>query len=201
MKDNEATTSFVSLSGYHYLFPFDSAKFRETYSFEPLIDIKAVTLNNRVAGFYLPCDTFTLDTEAGSAHIFFELRRNPLIVYTAVFLLVTAAIFAGFITMFVETGALPQAVAAYFFGVWTIRGLFGLTAEGFPTIFDIAIVLLVLFITLLMMLRFLGLRQVILSVGRYGINFVRMLEGRKLLPAPAAAESAKTHEETTGRSG
>jgi len=125
-----------------------------------------------------------VETKDGSANVSFEIRRNTLIVYTAIFLLVVATIFAGVITMVVDAGALPQAVAAYFFGIWTIRGLFGLTADGFPTFFDIAIVLLVLFISVLIILRFLGLQQGLLRVGLYARNLVRRLEGRKLLSVP-----------------
>ena len=184
MKDGNATTSFVSLSGSHYMFPFDSAQFHEHFSFEPPIDVRAVIVINHAAGFYLSCKTLLVETKDGSANVSFEIRRNTLIVYTAIFLLVVATIFAGVITMVVDAGALPQAVAAYFFGIWTIRGLFGLTADGFPTFFDIAIVLLVLFISVLIILRFLGLQQGLLRVGLYARNLVRRLEGRKLLSVP-----------------
>jgi hypothetical protein len=71
--------------------------------------------------------------------------------------------------------------------VWSIRALFGLTAEGFPTLFDFGIVLLASLIPLLLFLRVLGLPQALLPVGRYGRNLVRMLEGRKLLSASATA--------------
>jgi hypothetical protein len=135
MQDNHAEMAFVSKSSAHYMFPFDSARFDETFTFEPPppIDINAVLLSNRVAGFYMPCDTIAVHTETGSAKVSFELRRNPLIVYTAVLLLVIAALSAMLITLFVEAGPLPGALASYFFAVWTIRTLFGLTAEGFPT--------------------------------------------------------------------
>jgi hypothetical protein len=174
---------FFSHSNSHYMFPFDSARFDEMFSFgpSPPVDIKTALFSNHVAGFYIPCDTITVNTETGSAKISFELRRNPLIVDTAVLLLVVAAVFAIFITLFMEPGPLPHALSSYFFAVWTIRTLFGLTAEGFPTFFDLCIVSLVLLILLLLFLRGLGLRQALIPVGRRSRNLVRMLEGRELL--------------------
>ncbi len=144
MMQEQPGMAFVSKSNSHYSFPFDSARFDETFTFESPVplDIKAVLFSNRVAGFYKPCDTITVHTEEGSAKISFELTRNPLIVYTAVLLLMVAALFAVLITLFIESGPLPGALASYFFAVWSIRALFGLTAEGFPTLFDFAIVLL-----------------------------------------------------------
>jgi hypothetical protein len=195
MQDNRAEMAFVSKSNSHYMFPFDSARFDEAFTFEfptPL-DIQAVLLSNRVAGFYMPCDTMTVHTQEGGANISFELKRNPLIVYTAVLLLVVAALFAILIALFLEAGPLPGALASYFFAVWSIRALFGLTVEGFPTLFDFGIVLLASLIPLLLFLRVLGLPHALLPVGRYGRNLVRMLEGRELLSA-SAAESADTNE-------
>jgi hypothetical protein len=87
MKD-WAEIAFVSKSYSHYMFPFDSARFEETFTFEPPpeIDIKAVLITNSVAGFYLPCESITVQTKTRSANISFELRRIPLITYTAVLL-------------------------------------------------------------------------------------------------------------------
>jgi hypothetical protein len=153
--------SFLTHSNSHYMFPFDSAQFDEIFSFEPAININTVVLSNHVAGFYMPCDAMTVHTATRSTQISFELRRNRLIVQSAVLLLIVAAVFAIFISLFVETGPLPHALSSYFFAVWSIRALFGLTAEGFPTFFDLCIVALVLFILLLLFLRGLGLRDVL----------------------------------------
>ena len=61
--------------------------------------------------------------------------------------------------------------------------VFGLTAEGFPTFFDLCILCLVLFIVILLFLRGLGLRNVLKPLSRQGKNLVRRLEGRELLSA------------------
>jgi hypothetical protein len=175
--------NFLTHSNSHYMFPFDSAKFDEIFSFQPEININTVVLSNHVAGFYMPCGAMTVHTTTGSTQISFELRRNRLIVQSAVLLLIVAAVFAIFISLFVETGPLPHALSSYFFAVWSIRALFGLTAEGFPTFFDLCIVSLVLFILLLLVLRGLGLRDVLTPLGRHGSNLVRRLEGRELLSA------------------
>jgi hypothetical protein len=115
----------------------------------------------------------------GTVDISFELRRNPLIMDTAVMLLVIAAIFAVLITTKMEIKALPGAVAAYFFSVWSIRGLFGLTPEGFPTLFDIGIVLLALLVPLLLVFRLLGLAQLLSPIWIYCNDLLKRLEGRQ----------------------
>jgi hypothetical protein len=181
MPNNKEEMAFVSRSGSHYWFPFDSADFHETFTFDPAIDIRAILLKNLVAGFYMPCDKVTGETKLGSADISFELNRNPLIVDAAVLLLLVALGFAVLITLFTDRGPLPHALSSFFFAVWTIRTLFGLTAEGFPTFFDLCLISLVLLIILLLFLRALGLRELLIPVGRSGHNLVRKLEGRELV--------------------
>jgi hypothetical protein len=133
---------FPTTSSSHYRFPFDSARFDEMLLFDPPIDIRGVHLTNRVADFYLPCTAFKVHTENGKATISFKLIRNTLIPYTAILLLLVAAILAVGITLFVETRSLPALLAAFFFGVWSIRQIFGLTSDSFPTVFDFAIIYL-----------------------------------------------------------
>jgi hypothetical protein len=187
MRDTNASISFLTQDNHsHYLFPFDSAHFEETFKFEPALNIRAVLFLNRVPGFYLPCKTIQVVTNEGSATISFELRRNRLIVYTAVLLFVVAALFAILITLFAESGPLPGALASYFFALWSVRALFALTTEGFPTLFDIGIVLLASLIPVLLLLRVLGLPVAFTPLRHYGGNLVRKLEGRSPLPAPGS---------------
>ncbi len=161
--------NFVSTTGSHYLFPFNSAKIIETLTFDPAIDIGAVLIVNRVAGFYTPCGTFAVDNNhSGAVKVSFDLRRNPLITWAAVVLLAVAAGFAILITVTMDLRMLPGPVAAYFFSMWSIRGLFGLTPEGFPTIFDFGVLLLALLLPTLLVLRLL-----------FSSAFVKRLEKRE----------------------
>jgi hypothetical protein len=132
----------------------------------------------------MPCETVNVIARAGSAKVSFELRRNRLIVYTAVLLLIVAALFAIIITLFAERGPLPGALASYFFALWSVRLLFGLTAEGFPTFFDLGIVLLASLIPVLLLLRVLGLPRALVPIRRYCLNVLRMLEGEKQARQP-----------------
>ena len=184
MLNNKEEMAFVSHGRPHFMFPFDYGDFHETLTFEPQIDIKAVVLKNLVGGFYMPCDTSKVEITNGRAEISFKLNRNPLIIYTAVILLSMTAIFAVLITLFMENGPLPHALSSYFFSVWSIRVLFGLTVDGFPTFFDLSILGLVLLIGLLLLLRGLGLRHALMPIGRKARNLVRVLEGRPLLVPP-----------------
>jgi hypothetical protein len=179
-----AKMTFVSKATSHYMFPFDSAEFDEKIVFDPPIDHMGLHLTNRVSGFYLPVSTCKFQIENGIASLFFELRRNSIIKYIAILLFVIAALFAILITIFMDNGPLPHALSSYFFAVWSIRGVFGLTVEGFPTAFDLGIIGLVLLAVFLLILRGLGIRQALVPVGRCGRNWVRKLEGRELLPAP-----------------
>jgi hypothetical protein len=93
-------------------------------------------------------------------------------------LLLVAAILAVGITLFVETRSLPAPLAAFFFGVWTIRQIFRLTAESFPTIFDFAIILLVTAIPVLLILRVFGLPEMIWPVVDWASKILRKVENR-----------------------
>jgi hypothetical protein len=115
----------------------------------------------------------------GTLQISFELKRNPIIIYTAAELLVVAAIFAIVITLFVETRSLPQPLSAFFFAVWTIRAIFGLGADTFPTLFDLTLILLVSTIPVLLILRILGLSQIVWPLVDWGTRIVRILESRE----------------------
>jgi hypothetical protein len=127
----------------------------------------------------------TVMTRAVIAEISFALRHNRLIIYTEVLLLGIGALFSILIILFVEAGPLPGALASYFFAVWSTRVLFSLTAEGFPTLFDIGIILLAFFITVLLLMRVLGLPRTLAPITRYGRNLVRMVEGREPFPDPS----------------
>ena len=172
---------FISHTTSHYMFPFDSAKFDDIFSTTPAMNFESIAFTNRVPGFYMPCNKLMVVKQKDGLRVVFVLNRNPLIRDAAVLLLSIAAAFAILITLFMENGPLPHALSSYFFGVWTIRVLFGLTPEGFPTIFDLCIISLVLFTIVLLILRDLGLRQALIPIARGGRNVVRKLEARELL--------------------
>lgn len=145
---------FISLSGTHRDFPFDSARFDYSLRVEPAVNIPVFRFNNRVPGFYMPCDATTVQRrQDGSFQISFELRRDLLTQVTAAVLFVVAAIFAFAITLFVELKTLPTAVASYFFSLWSIRAILGLSAGGFPTLLDVAILALCLLMLVLLIIR------------------------------------------------
>ena len=179
MVGGQKSMSFVSLNASHYMFPFDSSRFDYTITFDQPINMRAVLLVNRAPGFFMPCPSVAVRTSEGSVAVAFELVRNPLIVGTAMLLVGAAAVFAVSITMFVEAKSLPQAVASYFFSLWSVRGIFGLTLESFPTFFDMLIVSLAAAIPLLLAFRAFGLARFLLPVGAYLRDRIRKLEGRK----------------------
>jgi hypothetical protein len=146
---------FISTTGSHRDFPFDSARFDYTLTTEPWVDIPVFRFNNRVPGFDIPCDAVNVERRPnGSYHVSFELHRDLLTGVTAILLFVAAVFFAFAITIFVERRSVATAVASYFFSLWSIRGILGLGAEGFPTRFDVGILALCLLILFLLGFRF-----------------------------------------------
>lgn len=147
--------SFVSMTGSHHDFPFDSARFDYTITTEPWVNLPVFRFNNRVAGFDVPCSAVNVDRLAnGSYHVSFELRRGSFTRITAIILFVAAVCFAFAIAICVERKAVATAVASYFFSLWSIRGILGLGAEGFPTRLDVGILALCLLILFLLVFRF-----------------------------------------------
>jgi hypothetical protein len=153
---NKEKMDFIPQKGSHRNFPFDSANFDFTLKTEPLVNIPVFRFNNRVSGFYMPCDDVKVTrSEDGSFRVLFGLRRDLLTRVAAIMLFAAAVIFAFAITIFAEAKTLPTAVASYFFSLWSIRGIFGLGAEGFPTLLDVGILTLCMFILLLLAVRLL----------------------------------------------
>jgi hypothetical protein len=147
---------YISQSGSHRDFPLDSARFDFTLKTDPWVNLPVFRFNNHVTGFTMPCEAAkVLRGTDGSYQISFELRRDALTRLTAVLLVGAAALFALAITLFVDRKSLGTAVASYFFSLWSIRGIFGLGAEGFPTKLDISVLALCVLILLLLALRLL----------------------------------------------
>jgi hypothetical protein len=154
--NNKERMDFIPQSGSHRDFPFDSANFDFTLKTEPSVNIPVFRFNNRVSGFYMPCDDVKVTrSEDGSFRVLFGLRRDLLTRVAAIVLFAAAVIFAFAITIFAEAKTLPTAVASYFFSLWSIRGIFGLGAEGFPTVLDVGILTLCMLILLLLAARIL----------------------------------------------
>ena len=133
-----AKMTFVSKATSHYMFPFDSAAFDEKIVFDPPIDQMGLHLTNRVPGFYLPISTCQFQIEGGISSLSFELRRNPIVKYTAILLFVLAALFAILITIFMDQGPLPHALSSYFFAVWSIRQCSGSRSKVFRQLLTLA---------------------------------------------------------------
>jgi hypothetical protein len=173
MSDREKM-SFISQHGSHRNFPFDSADFDFTLKMDPVVNIPVFRFNNRVSGFYMPCDDVKVTrAEDGSFRVLFGLRRDLLTRVAAIMLFAAAVIFAFAITIFVEAKTLPTAVASYFFSLWSIRGIFGLGAEGFPTLLDVGILTLCILILVLLAVRIL-------------IREFRVAQQRSTTPDPSA---------------
>ena len=153
--NDKVNMSFISLTNSHRMFPFDSARFDYLLNIDPAVSIPVFRFTDRVPGFVMPCSTTTVSRQAdGNFHVSFELRRNSFIPIAASVLLLGALVFCFAIATFVETKALPTAVASFFFSLWSIRGVFGPEAQGFPTLFDVGLLGLCLLILSLLFIRF-----------------------------------------------
>ena len=138
----KANMDFVAQSGSHRMFPFDSAKFEFSLRTDPLVNLPVFRFTNRVPGFVMPCGSVKVMRRAGTFHVTFQLRRDAFITFSACFLFAAALVICFALAIFVDVKALPVPVASFFFSLWSIRSIFGLGAQGFPTLFDVGILLL-----------------------------------------------------------
>jgi hypothetical protein len=152
---DRAKMAFVPTLGSHRRFPFDSAQFSFKLRVEPTVDLPVFRVTNRVAGFEMPCNRLAVDRATdGSYLVSFFLRRNPFLRNTVCILFGAAALFSLAIAFYVDTKSLPTAVASFFFSLWSIRLIFGLDTQGFPTLFDLGILALCLLFILFLLVRF-----------------------------------------------
>jgi hypothetical protein len=132
--------TFVRLAGSHMNFPFDSANFDFNLSFVPSPIFTHILIRNFTSSFYLPCDSVSaLRNLDNSYRVKFDLRRNPLVVLTAVVLIIAETVFLFAIVFFLKSEVLPTAIASFFFSLWSIRTILGSEMKTFPTYFDLAI--------------------------------------------------------------
>jgi hypothetical protein len=124
----------------HARFPFDSSIVSTDLSFSTDIPIDSIRITNRVAGFYLsrPAATKT----PGTIHLTFVLHRDLFTQVLCALIIVSGAVFAGLILMSQKPEALGTSAAAFFFSLWSLRGVLASQIQTFPTFFDYAIVLL-----------------------------------------------------------
>jgi uncharacterized membrane protein len=128
------------LSGAHWNFPFDSAKFEFDITYDSPIPINNFILRNRNLSFDLVCDANCFKRRSPNAmHIAFALNRNPLVTLTAVVLMIAGVLFLVAIVAFVKADSMATSVASFFFSLWSIRTILSSEIKTFPTILDLAI--------------------------------------------------------------
>jgi len=126
-------------SGSHRDFPFDSAQFDFSLTYDPAVPFKYIILRNANSSFDISCKTFKVDRESNVAHISFDAQRNPVVKLTAFVLVSAAFIFLVAIVACVKTESLPTSVASYFFSLWSIRAILSSEIKTFPTLLDMGI--------------------------------------------------------------
>jgi hypothetical protein len=128
----------------HARFPLDSSTVATDISFSGDISIDAIRITNRVAGFLLSRPTATI-SKAGTiqtVHLRFVLKRDLFTQTLCALILFSGAVFATLILTTQKPEALGTSVAAFFFSLWSLRGVLASQILTFPTLFDYAIVLL-----------------------------------------------------------
>lgn len=150
MRKESEEIPLVRKSGAPSDFPFDTTTVEFDTTFNPPLLIRGVVLRNFNPSFNLPCDQVEIRSEHDRIHVKFVMRRKPLVQLMAVVIMVSAALFALIIPFTVKREALSTSVASFFFSVWSTRGILASEMKVFPTIFDMAI--LVLCVVLLLMI-------------------------------------------------
>ena len=127
----------------HARFPFDSSAINLTFRFDQPVPIDIVRVTNRVPGFVLVKGSATaIQEKDGSLRIGFLLRRNLFTQALCALILVAGITFAVLILATQTPAALGSSVAAFFFSLWSLRGVLASQIQTFPTLLDYAIVLL-----------------------------------------------------------
>jgi hypothetical protein len=140
----------------HIRFPFDSSQMNLAFSFQPMAPINIVLITGRVPGFVLSADChFVQRLEDGSIRLRFSLRRDPFMQTFCVAVLLSGFVFILLILATQSASALPTSVAAFFFSLWSIRGVLAPEIRIFPTIFDYGIFSLCFFALAGLILRLL----------------------------------------------
>jgi fucose 4-O-acetylase-like acetyltransferase len=105
-----------------------------------------VRVVNRVPGFMLSRSSAIADRNPdGSLRIRFLLRRNLFTQVLCVLIIVAGLCFSILILATQTSTALGSSVAAFFFSLWSLRGVLSSQIYTFPTLLDYAIVLLCCF--------------------------------------------------------
>jgi hypothetical protein len=143
---NVASMQFPAADLGHSRFPFDSSQMDLTFTFQPTIPIEAIRITNRVPGFVLSRASAIADRNPdGSLRLRFLLKRNLFTQVLCFLILVAGLCFAILILATQTPSALGSSVAAFFFSLWSLRGVLASQIQTFPTILDYAIVLLCCF--------------------------------------------------------
>lgn len=124
----------------HIRFPFDSSQMDLTFSFQPTALINWVRIVSRVPGFVLSTNCNRIQRRAdGSIRVRFLLRRDPFMQCFCVVVLLSGLVLISLILATQSASALATSVAAFFFSLWSIRGVLAPEIRTFPTIFDYGI--------------------------------------------------------------
>jgi hypothetical protein len=144
---NVADMDFPAADRGHSRFPLDSSYLDLNLSFQPSIPIEAIRITNRVPGFILSSAVADRHDD-GSIRLRFLLQRNLFTQMLCGLILFAGLCFAILILATQTVSALGSSVAAFFFSLWSLRGVLAPQIQTFPTLFDYAIVLLCSFMLL-----------------------------------------------------
>jgi hypothetical protein len=156
MRKESEEAPFYRTAGSHRDFPFDSATIDFDTTFNPALNLRFLMIRNLNPSFYLPCETVRITTDpTGKIHMTFEMRRNILVQFMAIVILIAATMFVLIIPFTVKRDSLPTSVASFFFSIWSIRGILSSEMKIFPTQLDIMILFLCVLLILLLGIRLL----------------------------------------------
>jgi hypothetical protein len=153
--------SLIRTAGAHRDFPFDRAKFDFDLTYTPPgIPVNNFLVRNHNPSFDLDCETYSVQRLLpGKVHISFDVRRNPLVLVTAIVLIGAGCLFLIGIVGFAKSEALPTSIASFFFSLWSIRAILSSEMKTFPTDLDLAILSLCVLLIVALGIR-LALREI-----------------------------------------
>jgi hypothetical protein len=148
---------FVTESGTHFFFPFDTSKFDYNYTINPYLDIGRLRITNRVPGFIINCNTLRAKYyDNDKINIQFTISRSPIIQLFSIVIIIASLMMLFFIVRLEKKEILATAIASYFFSLWSLRQILSSQIHTFPTIFDLWILSISMLLILLLAWKVLG---------------------------------------------
>lgn len=138
----------------HRQFPLDNPRLEISVAFDPPLQPKIVVIRNASGAFIPVCESLVANwRDPATLDLSIQFKRNPFVQLSIVTVALAALIFALLLSRLRSMSDLSSAAAAYFFSVWSIRGVAEPAILSFPTLLDLWLLMCILVVLFLLAWR------------------------------------------------